>query len=333
MEKLRLAIVGCGVAARELHLPALKKLSNRIEITALVSRTMEKAKSLAELVEPRPHVFKSFNELVNSGIAEAVDLALPTSLNPEFIEKAVVNGLHVIAEKPIAVNVKEGKKVLELAKTNQNVIYIAENYRHFSIYRKAFKIINSGRIGIPALLIWRSIKLIDKNNKYAQTNWRQHPMHIVGFISDAGVHHIAAIRTMLGDVKEVIAYLKRVRDYLGAEDSITMNLLLKSGIVGNYIASYGLNFKDEIAVVGTEGNLRIGENTLKIETSRGIETLNFPKEDSFFKEFLDFYEVVKQGAENKLGSTLEALKDLAVIEAAVRSFHERRSVEVDELLE
>ncbi|OAA30722.1 hypothetical protein AT15_09885 [Kosmotoga arenicorallina S304] len=333
MEKLRLAIIGCGIAARELHLPALKKLRDRIEIVALASRTREKAKRLSQMIEPEPRVFDTVDELMLSGIAEAVDLALPTILNPEFIEKALKCDLHVIAEKPIAINVENGKKVLALAKRSNKVLYIAENYRHIPVYKKACKMIASAEIGKPVFFFWKSTKEMKEKNKYAMTSWRKEPAHIAGFISDAGVHHIAAARTMLGDIEEVSAYLKRVRDYLGAEDTITMNLLFENGAIGNYIASYGLEFGNEISIIGTEGNMYIEGNKIKVFTAGSQKTMEAPNSDGFFEEFSDFYDVVKFGKENLLGSPAQALKDLTVIEAAVKSFRERELVKVARLLE
>ncbi|MBO8166541.1 MAG: Gfo/Idh/MocA family oxidoreductase [Kosmotoga sp.] len=333
MEKLRLAIIGCGIAARELHLPALKRLRDRIEIVALASRTREKAEQLSLMIEPKPRVFDSADELMASGVAEAVDLALPTILNPDFIEKALKYNLHVIAEKPIAVDMKNAKKVLNLENNSDKTVYIAENYRHIPVFQKAARIINDGGIGKPAFLVWKSTKLMDKEDKYVQTSWRKKPLHIAGFISDAGVHHIAATRTMLGDIEEVSAYLKRVRNYLGAEDTITMNLLFENGAIGNYIASYGLEFGNEISIIGTEGNMYIEGNIIKIFTARDQKTVEVQDNDGFLEEFSGFYNVVKFGKENLLGSSAQALKDLMVIEAAVKSFKERKHVKITSILE
>lgn len=332
MEKLRLAIIGCGIAARELHLPALKKLNDRIEIVALASRTREKAERLSQMIEPKPRVFDTVDELMLSGIAEAVDLALPTALNTQFIEKSLKYGLHVIAEKPIAINVEKGKRVFALAENSDRVVYIAENYRHIPVYKEAGKIINSGEIGEPAFFFWKSTKEMKEENKYAKTLWRREPAHIAGFISDAGVHHIAAARTMLGEIEEVSAYLKRVRNYLGAEDTITMNLLFENGVIGNYIASYGLEFGNGISIIGTEGNLYVEGNKIKVFTARSQKTVEAPDSDGFFEEFSDFYDVVKFGRENLFGSPAQALKDLAVIEAAVKSFRKREHIKIARLL-
>ena len=49
MKKIALGSIGCGIAARELHLPALQKLASRFEITAVCNHTEAKAKSMAQM--------------------------------------------------------------------------------------------------------------------------------------------------------------------------------------------------------------------------------------------------------------------------------------------
>ena len=56
MKKIRLAIVGCGIVAREHHIPALKKLKDKYEIVALNSRTRESAERLSGMLENNPRI-------------------------------------------------------------------------------------------------------------------------------------------------------------------------------------------------------------------------------------------------------------------------------------
>ncbi len=55
------------------------------------------------------------------------------------------------------------------------------------------------------------------------------------------------------------------------------------------------------------------------------------KSDGFVEEFRDFYRVLN-GQKNVLGSVLEALKDLAIVEAGLLSSKERKIVGVGGLL-
>ena len=76
MTKVRLGIVGAGIASRELHLPALRKLADLYEITAVNSRTVEKAEDFARLVGTNPRIFSSYDDMLGSGEIDAVALAV-----------------------------------------------------------------------------------------------------------------------------------------------------------------------------------------------------------------------------------------------------------------
>ena len=89
MTKVRLGIVGAGSASRELHLPALRKLDELYEITAVNSRTVEKAEDFARLVGTNPRIFSSYDDMLGSGEIDAVALAVPIFLNPGMIKRAV----------------------------------------------------------------------------------------------------------------------------------------------------------------------------------------------------------------------------------------------------
>ena len=312
MKKLRLGIVGCGIAARDLHYPALKELTDKFEITAVTSRTKKHAEEFAKLVG-NPIIFDSYDELLDSDIVDAVDLTIPIQLNVPFIEKAIKKDKHVICEKPISTDVETGKKIVELSKQTDKVIYIAENWRHIKKFYLVKKLLD--RLNNPVYFRWNIWVGMDKENKYANTKWRQEPKHVGGFLSDGGVHHVAAMRLIFGEIKWVSAFIKKVIDYLGGPDFLTSIFEFENGVLGNYTVSYGINGQDEFEIVGKDKRLKLVENKIIIDN----EEFEFEENMGYKEEFEDFYEVVVNNKENELGSPLEALKDLAFFEAAVYS--------------
>lgn len=87
MKKIKLDIVGTGIAARDLHLPGLLELKDKFEVVALYNRTKEKAVKFSKYLNNNPKIYNSYDELLDN--VEAVDLVLPVQLNYEFIEKAL----------------------------------------------------------------------------------------------------------------------------------------------------------------------------------------------------------------------------------------------------
>lgn len=311
MSAVKLGIVGCGIAMRELHYPALSELRDLFSVVGVTSRTRESAETCAELFGTESY---AYDELLRR--VEAVDIAVPTHLNRGLIEKALDAGVHVICEKPIAESVETGERIVEIAGRAKPVLYIAENYRHYTAYTKARELLKE--IGEPEFVLYSRFQCMERNFKYAGTEWRKEPKHVGGFLSDGGVHDVAAMRMVVGDVKGVRAFASTVRSYLGSYDTMAASLLFENGLIGNYSVSYGLSGEDLFVISGTEGRMRIDKKALRIEKNGGEKEIRIGEEDTYKKELIDFYEVLN-GKKNRLGSPEEALKDLRVIEEAVKS--------------
>ncbi|MFW6071714.1 MAG: Gfo/Idh/MocA family protein [Candidatus Bipolaricaulota bacterium] len=327
MEKIRLGIAGCGIAARRLHWPALEKLDEYYRIVGVTNRTKEKAVSFAELAGGA-EVFDSYKDLIASEKLDAVDLALPIELNPDFIEKAAAKGIDVICEKPIAPDVERGVKVVDLADNTDSVIYIAENFRHHRKLEKARELIEAGEIGEPLFVHRREFVGMTNENEFARTGWRKEPEHVGGFLSDGGVHHVAGLRRVLGEIIGVSGYVTKVSDLPGKYDSMTLNLKFKNGVLGNYLVSYGIGGDKQYRIWGEEGSIEIEDGFVRLIDGEQVETFDVDENDGFLEEFRDFYEVVKGDKTNNLGNPREALMDLAVIEAGIKSAEDSRRVDV-----
>ncbi len=332
MRKINLAIVGCGIVAKEHHYPALNKLKEKYNVVAVNSKTRKNAEKFSDMFENHPRVFDTYDDLLAWGEFDAVDLALPTEYNVEFIQKALINNKSVFCEKPIAVNTDESKKILGMSALSSNVVYIAENFRHINAHYRIKKIIDTGKIGKLQFIIWKQLIGMKNDNKYVGTLWRKKPKHIGGFLSDGGVHHIAAIRIFMGEIESVYAKTKKVSDYLGGDDTLFMTMNFKEGYIGSYTVSYALgDGRIKIDIYGDSGSIKIRKNYFIVETEKEKLTYKIPRESSFANEFLDFYRVFN-GAVNIMGDPLEAIKDLAVIEAGVSSSVKGKEVAIKKFL-
>jgi predicted dehydrogenase len=84
-KKIRLGIIGCGIAANDLHWPALKALQNSFTITAVCNHTTDKAERFAMLVGEEYSMviptFLDYKELIALETIDAVAVILPIELN------------------------------------------------------------------------------------------------------------------------------------------------------------------------------------------------------------------------------------------------------------
>ncbi|MGE5429638.1 MAG: Gfo/Idh/MocA family protein, partial [Syntrophomonadaceae bacterium] len=180
MKKIKLGIIGCGIAARDLHLPALEKLKDKFEITVLCNHTEQKAKDLSDYLGKIPYVL-DYHEMLKRSDVEAVDITLPIHLNYKAAKDALLAGKHVIVEKPVTANLSEAKKILAQSEASESVMMVAENFRYRKVFMKAKDLIKKGKIGKPYAATWDLFNQVTLQSKYARTKWRQHPLYPGGF--------------------------------------------------------------------------------------------------------------------------------------------------------
>jgi predicted dehydrogenase len=321
MPPIKLGIIGTGIAARELHWPALHKLTDKFEIIAVCNHTEPKAQQFAQLVGGVPYML-DYRELLQIPEVEAVDLILPIHLNYQFTKAALEADKHVIVEKPLAANLREAKLMRELDSTYSPVKMVAENLRYNPVYRRAHALIEDHRIGEPYAAFWNSFGKIDENNKYAQTEWRLHHQYPGGFVMDAGVHNIAVLRDMFGEFVEVKAFTKSVRRHIGEIDSMSLQFAAEKNVHGvfNIFFSADGHSENRLLILGTEGSLLVENNESLAINKNGEKVLDeeVENDNGYTAEFEDFYEAIRNG---KLvaSSFHEAYQDFAVMVRALES--------------
>ena len=115
MEKIRFGIVGTGFISD--WLIAGGSLDPRFEVTALYSRTEERAMEFARKYNI-PHIFTSLEKMVSSPCVDAVYIASPNYKHAEQSILCMEFGKHVLCEKPMASNAREVEAMIRSAKKN-----------------------------------------------------------------------------------------------------------------------------------------------------------------------------------------------------------------------
>ena len=106
MAELRIGILGTARIADKLCW-AIEQTSTA-RVTAVASRSLERATAWAQ-VRGIAHVFGGYAELIESGVCDAVYVALPTALHAEWASRAADARLHVLCEKPLASSLVEAE--------------------------------------------------------------------------------------------------------------------------------------------------------------------------------------------------------------------------------
>src|SRR5512143_2664761 len=101
MEPIRLGLIGCGVIGR--HHARTASQSPSVRLVAVADLIEERAEAVAEQYAV-PIRYREGLDLLDDPQVEAVILALPTCGRLVLAMKAFSRGIHVITEKPVAMN-------------------------------------------------------------------------------------------------------------------------------------------------------------------------------------------------------------------------------------
>lgn len=297
MKKIKLGIIGCGIAAKELHLPAIKKLSNKFEITAVCNHTEKKAVEFSKLLDNVPY-YLNYTDLLNDKNVDAVDITLPIELNYKTAIDSIKAGKHVFLEKPLAANLHEAKSLLNISKSVNVVCFLAENYRHDNLYKEIKKLLERKIIGDVYSVIWNVLNNLSLNNKYAKTKWRQNNKYPGGFIYDGGVHNIAALRMLFGNISSGYAIKKSIRKQIGTDDTFSFNFEFENGVSGVLNIYFSVNgiYKNELLILGNKGTIIVNNNMIEIyKENCAVKKLSIRTDGGFENEFKEFYDAVVKG--------------------------------------
>jgi predicted dehydrogenase len=314
-------LIGSGIFARDVHLPALQALWKTFSMVAVYSRSQVKAAALVEQLPGQVEATTDLPALLARDDVDAVDIVLPLDVMPPVVEMALRAGKHVISEKPIVPDVITGRRLLATyAECTGQVWMVAENWRYEEAFEQAVAIIRSGEIGRPLLCHWVVYNPINPDNKYYATPWRRSGDYPGGFLLDVGVHHVAVLRWLLGEIVRVNAVTRQIRADLPPADALSATLQFESGATGVYLATYAVNAPWPPALHGTgeTGALQVYRQKLEVTREGTTRSIPITAHRGVEKELAAFAATIRGGQMHR-NSPQQALQDVVVVEAMLRS--------------
>lgn len=323
MNELRVGLIGAGIFARDAHVPAWLALQGRARVVAVWSRTRASAEACAALLPGHVEIEENIGALLARQDIDAVDIVLPIDAQPDVVEMALAAGKHVISEKPIAASVQRAQALIEAWRPTGRVWMVAENYRYERTWRKVAELVHSGALGRPLSLTWALYAPMTPAVKYYHTPWRFSGQVGGGFVVDGGVHHMAVVRMVMGEVAAVKAIAAHQRRDLPAPDTISSALEFESGALGHYFVTFAARPGVELPLVvaGTEGILRAQREWVEVVREDGVARYELPGRNGVEAEIEAFVAAVMDGAPHD-NAPQQALRDLTVITTMLQSAEE-----------
>lgn len=141
---LRVALVGCGAVARDVHLPALRKLP-RVQVVGLCDLDRTRAQELAERFSVAS--FADCPLMLKEARPDVVHVLTRPESHAEIAEAALEARCHVLVEKPFVYASAEARRLVELARRVGRRLSVVHNYLHHPAVAELRERVAGGDVG------------------------------------------------------------------------------------------------------------------------------------------------------------------------------------------
>jgi len=315
---LKVAIMGLGSYGT--RVAEAMKDCKRAKLTGVISGTPAKIKawqSKYNIPEKNCYNYDNFDNIKDNPDIDIVYVITPNGLHHDQVIRVAKAGKHVISEKPMAVNAKEGQEMVDACK--KAGVKLLVGYRmHFE--PKTLEIIrqrNAGDFGKVLFFQGLSGFIIGD-----PTQWRLNKQLAGGgSMMDIGIYSINGARYMIGEdpiwvtAQETKTNHEKFKE--GVDETIQFQLGFPGGAVASCLSTYSLNNLDRFFLDGTNGFAELypstGYGPIQGRTSKG--ELNYPHVTHQTVQMDEMAAIIFDGKQPLVPvDGEEAVKDLKIID-------------------
>jgi predicted dehydrogenase len=224
-QRLRFGVMGGAQIAPTALIDPAKRLG--VDVVAIAARDPERAKEFADL-HGIGSVSRSYDELIERDDLDAVYLPLPAAFRSEWAMQALAQGLHVLAEKPIAMNAGQAREMVDEAEARGLVLAEGFHYVFHPMFARALELLNDGTIG--------DIEHIEAVFDGAAQSGPEAAIYLDPALGGGALLHQAcyplhAVRSFAGAEPEVVRAAATI-GATGVDESVDVDLAFPSGATG-----------------------------------------------------------------------------------------------------
>ena len=331
--QIRYAVIGLGNISQVAVLPGFLNARANSKVTALVSDDPQKLKELAKKYKVQHcYDYEEYDACLRSGEIDAVYIALPNNMHLDFTVRAAKAGIHVLCEKPLAIDERECRKMIEVCRRHHVKLMAAYRLHFEKSNLAAIEIIKSGKIGEPRYFL-------STFSQQVKEGVRTRKKAGGGSLYDIGIYCINAARYLFqADPHTALAISSKGHDKRFREvDEMTAAVLqFPEQRLASFTCSFGAADTAMYEVVGTKGTLR-GISAYEYSVPARLEiTVNdkttireFKKHDQFGPELLYFSECILKDREPE-PSGQEGLLDVHIIRSLYKSAAQGKAIQLEQ---
>ena len=215
---MRLAVIGLGAVARNLHFPAYARLGTRVTVVGGCDPDPA-ARAVARSRWRVPDVFDDARTMLEASRPDIVAVCSPPALHREHALAALEQGCHVFCEKPLATDLAEAEQMIRAAERAGRWLVVNNQFPAMRIHAEAKRLIGTPEFGrLLYLHAWHTMT----PSAETEAGWRGELRRRLGF--EFGVHVFELIRFFFEDrPRRILAHMPNP---LGASRSDVINVVV-----------------------------------------------------------------------------------------------------------
>jgi predicted dehydrogenase len=294
-------LVGCGDIAAKRVAAALGQAEGSALVTVARARAGLAAEFAVRHGARRWHA--DWRDVLKDAEVDAVYLATPVRLHAEQAVAAAEAGKHVLCEKPMALDVASGERMLAAARAHGVRLGIAYYRHHYPVIARLRELLASGEIGEPVLAQVQAFEPFDTGPDDPRAWLMRRSDSGGGPMADFGCHRIEVLLDLLGPVVGVHGFPDNVRfREREVEDTCVAHLRFRSGAVAVLGVTHAAHEpRDTLELFGTRGSAHVSvlnRGGLRVVTATGAREERHPPHPNLHQPLVeDFVAAVREGRE------------------------------------
>ena len=260
---MKYALIGCGRISTN-HIKAA--VNNGLEIAAVCDLLPERMEALLEkhglADDDSIRRYTDYQKMLEEVGPELVSIATESGSHAQIALFCIEKGIHVIIEKPMAMNMRDANEIIRLSEEKGVVVSACHQNRFNIAIQEMRRALEAGRFG---KLSHGSIHVRWNRNRdyYEQAPWRGTWEQDGGALMNQCIHGIDLLRwTFGGEIEEVYGQTRQqFHHYLEAEDVGMAVVKFKNGAIATIEGTtnvYPRNLEETLYVFGEKGTVKIG---------------------------------------------------------------------------
>lgn len=241
MEQVKIGIIGVGNMGSDHSKRIVNGDVPELKLVAVADRSQARRDWAKENLPEDVKIFNEGDELIDSGVCDAVLIAVPHYQHPTLAVRAFEKGLHVMCEKPAGVYTLAVREMNEAAKKSGKVFGMMFNQRTNCVYRKMHELVQSGELGAIKRVNWIITDWYRTQSYYDSGSWRATwDGEGGGVLLNQCPHNLDLIQWICGMPSRVRAFCHEGKWHdIEVEDDVTAYLEYPNGATGVFVTTTG----------------------------------------------------------------------------------------------